>query len=386
GYMAPEQAHGRGVDHRADIYALGATLFELLTGKPPYRGQSAVEILVRQSAEDAPGLDGVPGGEREILDPLVARMLARDPQNRFQDYDSLLAALDEARAAIGLAPGPATKRVAVARRPTWGRPAVLGGVAAVLTFAAVLVVWFVVRGEDSGSGGEPEERSAPRHDRAEDSAPAAADTELELLRRFLCAEVTRRESGLVELRYDFGKPDVAGDWIVEAVRGRSEGEEKPWKIQGGDPPTVDGVFLRHRASFDELSSVTVSAELPSSDPAEISIEVSDPTKRTDLLFGIDPDAAFARRVRLGERPRGPPEVDSVAKTERGKWHEIELVRDGEAVRLAIDGKARVSLAAPEFRIRQFILGSSRSRAIYRSAVLVGKIDPAWIESETREQR
>lgn len=78
-FMAPEQASGRAVDARADIYALGCVLYWLLAGRPPFAGPTA-EALLRQHATARPApIDGVP----PEIDTILDRMLAKDPQRRF---------------------------------------------------------------------------------------------------------------------------------------------------------------------------------------------------------------------------------------------------------------------------------------------------------------
>jgi pimeloyl-ACP methyl ester carboxylesterase len=85
-YMAPEQARGeRDVDAGADVYALGTLLYRCLTGRLPFEGDSAAEVLARILADTAPRVrDLVPAIAPE-LDRLVARFLARDPARRPPD-------------------------------------------------------------------------------------------------------------------------------------------------------------------------------------------------------------------------------------------------------------------------------------------------------------
>jgi serine/threonine protein kinase/uncharacterized protein YjbI with pentapeptide repeats len=83
-YIAPEQARNtKTADIRADIFSLGCTLFEMLTGRLPFTGDSVMEKLMARATQDAPSVrlyrPDVPPG----LDAVVAQMLARDPQNRF---------------------------------------------------------------------------------------------------------------------------------------------------------------------------------------------------------------------------------------------------------------------------------------------------------------
>jgi WD40 repeat protein len=84
-YMPPEQAEGRRVDERADVYALGAMLYHLLAGAPPYKGTSSDEIItsLRQGAPPALELRA-PAAPRELV-AIVAKAMAPDPADRYDD-------------------------------------------------------------------------------------------------------------------------------------------------------------------------------------------------------------------------------------------------------------------------------------------------------------
>jgi len=81
-YMAPEQAAGRPADHRVDLYALGLVMFAMLSGRPPFTGSQAIEVLRRQQHEPAPRISTLVPGVPPELDELIDRMLAKDPTAR----------------------------------------------------------------------------------------------------------------------------------------------------------------------------------------------------------------------------------------------------------------------------------------------------------------
>ncbi|MFK8003819.1 MAG: serine/threonine-protein kinase [Polyangiales bacterium] len=95
-YMAPEQCIGSEVDHRADIYALGILLFEMLTGAPPFDDRVPVEILIKQRSSPVPHLPR----ELAALDPLIQRVLAKEPDARYQSMSEFGIAVEDASDAL----------------------------------------------------------------------------------------------------------------------------------------------------------------------------------------------------------------------------------------------------------------------------------------------
>ena len=88
-YMSPEQARGKAVDKRADIWAFGVVVYELLTGERPFKGEGIGEILAAVIKDD-PRLDDVPARMR----PLLQRCLEKDPRKRLRDIGDIGFLLD----------------------------------------------------------------------------------------------------------------------------------------------------------------------------------------------------------------------------------------------------------------------------------------------------
>ncbi len=95
GYMAPEQVRGeRVIDARADVFSVGCVLFETLTGRAAFDGDTPVSILARILIEDAPRASSLRHGIPSQLDALVARMVSRKKEERPPDATAVIEALD----------------------------------------------------------------------------------------------------------------------------------------------------------------------------------------------------------------------------------------------------------------------------------------------------
>jgi serine/threonine protein kinase/Tol biopolymer transport system component len=134
GYMAPEQIRGQAVDARADIFALGVILYELLSGQRAFSGPSAVETLNAILKEDPPELTHANPALPPALDRIVHRCLEKNPDERFQSARDLAFALD---AISGSGSGAMVPIAAPVQVDRWSiRKCMLAGIAALVLLTA----------------------------------------------------------------------------------------------------------------------------------------------------------------------------------------------------------------------------------------------------------
>ena len=121
-YMAPEQVLGSSdIDGRADVYALGATLFECLTGRLPFMGETAVEMAHARLDAPAPDPRSVDPELPASIAEIVLKCTARDRDDRFANLEALAAALDRARVRLSLVPSRRELPQDVVRRTRFDR-------------------------------------------------------------------------------------------------------------------------------------------------------------------------------------------------------------------------------------------------------------------------
>ena len=167
-YLAPEQAHGvETVDHRADIYAMGVILYEMLTGELPFSGKSVFEVLMKHAQEppEPPTARRPELGIPADLERIALRALAKKPEDRFASAAEMLAALQGAT----LDPSPPGRRRS---------SSLVIALAAVLNLGGVVVLATVLGGGDDRAGpasvaqiadtGAPDAKARPADLRSED--------------------------------------------------------------------------------------------------------------------------------------------------------------------------------------------------------------------------
>ena len=118
-YMAPEQADGRRVTLRCDLYSLGVVLYTLLTGRPPFVAGSMVEVLQMQRFEKPKPLSEIVGGIPRELEAIVDQLLEKDPEDRIPNADVLTRRLEALQRGMS-AQGKNDRAATVAVEPDFG--------------------------------------------------------------------------------------------------------------------------------------------------------------------------------------------------------------------------------------------------------------------------
>jgi TolB-like protein/tetratricopeptide (TPR) repeat protein len=151
GYMSPEQAQGRQVDARADIFAFGCVLYEMVAGRRAFAGDSRIETLHAILKDHPPDLSDIRRDVPPMLDRIVRRCLEKAPENRFQTARDLVFALEaladgSERRSSAVAPAIAPKRAS-----RWMAAAVI----ALAVLASGTSVWWLASGDRQAEGPSP---------------------------------------------------------------------------------------------------------------------------------------------------------------------------------------------------------------------------------------
>jgi eukaryotic-like serine/threonine-protein kinase len=141
-YMAPEQALGQTVDQRADIWAFGALLFEMVTGRVPYQGATAAAVLLSIVSDTAPPVSTFRADVPAPLQQVIASALARRQEDRTITVDEIAATLAGLREPRGVGSAPTSA----------SRPRARAAIVAVIGIAAIALTaggWFLKRQADT---------------------------------------------------------------------------------------------------------------------------------------------------------------------------------------------------------------------------------------------
>ena len=148
-YLSPEQAQGHPVDARSDLYSIGIVLYELLTGAPPFDAESPVTIALKQVSEEPVPPMQVNPAVPPALDAAVMRALRKHPDERFQDADEYIAALETAMSGRYVEVVDPVAAIEEEDRRNWRRIAVIALI--LLALAALAIgAWLLLSPEKVG--------------------------------------------------------------------------------------------------------------------------------------------------------------------------------------------------------------------------------------------
>jgi serine/threonine-protein kinase len=136
-YMSPEQAKGAATDRRSDGFAFGVVLYELLSGRQPFRGDTAAEVMASVMIRDA-DLTSLPAGLNPRIAEVIRRCLEKNPKKRWQSMGDLRAEL-ETLAKAPLQTAPSDSGVGLAVKPLWQRTLPIVLAVAITAIAVTLI-------------------------------------------------------------------------------------------------------------------------------------------------------------------------------------------------------------------------------------------------------
>jgi len=145
GYMSPEQLKGHAVDHRSDIFSFGAILYEMLSGRRAFQGESAAETMSAILKEDPPDLSDINKSVSPALARLVTHCLAKNPEARFHSARDLAFTLEALSGTNSVSDETATLIAPVHEQPKRSERLLWMGVTAVLTVALVAALPFAIK-------------------------------------------------------------------------------------------------------------------------------------------------------------------------------------------------------------------------------------------------
>jgi len=312
GYMSPEQVRGQSADHRADIFAFGAILYEMLAGKRAFQKPTSPETMTAILNEDPPGISQAVPNLPPALQRVVHRCLEKNPEQRFQSASDLAFALD----ALSDSSGYSSSGVSLAKprggRLFWG---IAASVVAIVLVGAAFLVWRSLHSSTADA--------TPIHSIAVlPFANASKDPEMDYLGEGISEEITNSLSRLPNLQ-------VMARSIVSHYKSRQDDPQGIGRDLHVDA-VLTGRVVEHGNELDietELVNVGTGAQLWGERYTRSANDAS-------LL-----QAAITRDVASQLRPQlAGSERDSIAKVG---------TKDAEAYQFYLKGRYRFERWKPE---------------------------------------
>ena len=334
-YMSPEQAKGDPLDARTDLFSLGSVLFEMATGEPAFGGRSTAEVFASLLMKDPPTVSSVNPAMPSGLDPIIAKLLAKDRVQRYASAEDLLADLEAVQgaplsgsssasspavassgsgatsaASIPVASGSAPVAVAEPRRSNTGL--MLAGALVVVVLAGG---FFLLRGRLGGKAGQESATTAPAAADATTAGPGAKPKAL-------------KDAIIVA---DF--INKTGDPIFDSTL------DQALRVQLGQSPVLDIVSQQHlRQSLQYLGRKQEDAITP-----QIAREIGEREGVKAILTGTIAPLGKAYLITLGaQNTASGDDIASEEATAPDKEHVLDALNQ---VATAMRGKLGESLSS-----------------------------------------
>src|ERR1700733_5410614 len=292
-YMSPEQARGAPLDARTDLFSLGTVIYEMATGKTPFGGASTADIFVALLREDPPPVSTMNPAMPKQLDPIVGKLLAKEPARRYASAEELQEDLE----GLSAQSTPPAKPVA-AKGPKWPWIAA----AAVLLLIAGGLVWWKYRpvaapapgtaessGESSGTAPGPQKDSIILADFVNHTGDPVFDTTLNQ-----ALEIELQQSPVINI--------VSQQHLAQSVKflGRPEGTPVTPEIarEIGEREGVKAIITGTIANLGKQYVITLTAQNTATGDEIVSEQAQAPDKE-HVLDALG-KAAAAMRGKLGE--------------------------------------------------------------------------------------
>ncbi|MHC4955506.1 MAG: serine/threonine-protein kinase [Planctomycetota bacterium] len=283
-FIPPEQALGKSVDSRADIYSLGATFFRMITGKTLFTGKTAKEIVLKHINEPAPAASSVVSDVPDELDAVMAKMLAKAPDKRYASATDLVHALETVCAHHGIK-GAIIKK-GISKR-------VLVPLLILLIGASAALIYLSTREE--------------KFKKDEKSIQAAKDAELRAAEAKRKREAAERSQRITEIKSAWGAlkllyAEAGGDKGVRSHRDEKEGAEQREAMYRGLAKKFDDFAAKEDVvKYDsELGFVKLATDKATAIRKEI-----DDVKKTD----VDKQQKIAAKVKEAEQLRDKLKIE-----------------------------------------------------------------------------
>ncbi|MDX1502614.1 MAG: protein kinase [Thermoanaerobaculia bacterium] len=259
-YMSPEQASGGELGPQADIWALGCVLFEMLSGRRAFEGESVSDLLTAIRERD-PDLDELPETTPFLIRRLVRRCLAKDPADRLHHMGDVRLELEEAIENPGSEPPPPAGRSPAAR------PALRWTLAALAALGAASIGWWLGAPGPHGPGGRFQLQPPPGVELVESYTPSLAiapdgrgvafvGVTVDSTRRIYIREVDALEArplpGTDGATNPFFSPD--GLWLGFQARGSL----RKIRVDGGEPVVICEAPQVRGASWGDTGTIVFS--------------------------------------------------------------------------------------------------------------------------------